>query len=56
MKLNLSKTKDALCNLGLSLIAVGLLSGILKNDVNLTVVGLIVAGLVLVVVSTLERS
>ena len=56
MKLNLSKTKEALCNLGLILIGVGLLSGILKNDAILTVVGLTVVGLVLVVVGTLEHS
>ena len=56
MKLNLSKTQEALCNLGVILIAVGLLSGILKDDANLTVVGLTVAGLVLVVVGTLEHS
>ena len=56
MKLNLSKIQEALRQLGLILIAVGLLSGILKDDANLTVVGLTVAGLVLVVVGTLEHS
>ena len=56
MKLNLSKTQEALCNLGVILIAVGLLSGILKDDAILTAVGLTVAGLVLVVVGNLEHS
>ena len=55
-KLNLSKIQEALRQLGLILIAVGLLSGILKDDAILTAVGLTVAGLVLVVVGNLEHS
>ena len=56
MKLNLSKTQEALRQLGLILIVGGLLGGILKDDAILSAVGLAVAGLVLIVIGTLEHS
>ena len=56
MKRNLSHIQEALRQLGIILIAGGLLVGIFKDDAILASVGLTVAGLVLIWVGALERS
>ncbi len=56
MKRNLSHIQEALRQIGIILVAGGLLVSIFKDDAILAAVGLAVAGLVLIWVGALERS